>query len=190
MIYYCQANYYTPGNEPPLINKQKKTANIRLVDLGCQTCTSDHRAGNWLYGLCKGSWLGYGDSWPPVGADVCQDKRRDGPKERDSALKHFNGWMTMPWGKQQVSLSPAASCQDLAQCLVACCWGHRPSAPPLQSSWLGSCWEPFCPLGSEGIPYGTKPKRQHLQTRKYFPFFFLKNSLNMRLEVENKSFSK
>ena len=80
------------------------------------------------------------------------------------------GWMTKTWGEEQASWSPAASCQDLAQCLVACCWGQRPSAPPLQSSWLGSCWESFCPLGSEGTPYETKPKRQYFQTCKNIPF--------------------
>lgn len=156
--------------------------NIRLVNLGCRTCTSDHRAGSWLHGFCKGSWLGYGDSWLPVGVDVCQDKRRDGPKHFNIAppVRGTNlqwGCMTVTWGKQQVSLSPAASCQDLAQCLEACCWGQRPSAPPRQSSWLGFYWEPFCPLGSVGIPYGAKSKRQHFQTWN-IPFSFLKNSLN------------
>lgn len=62
--------------------------------------------------------------------------------------------------QERMCVVPAASCRGSPQCLVACCWGRRPAAPPLQSSWLGSCWVPAFPQESKGILCGTKPERE------------------------------
>lgn len=91
---------------------------------GCQTCTSDHRAGSWPHGLCRGSWLGSADSWPPVGVDACPDKRRGGPKEKGSTFTHY---LTRQRHQGAVRAEDCNGFPDHLQHLVRAwlnAWGH------------------------------------------------------------------